>query len=99
MSPFNAKFQFLSRNSLRSRKPVFKSLADYASVSIPQSEFSTFTRSNPKSPLLKCKVSIPQSEFSAFTPRERGLARGEHFGVSIPQSEFSAFTLRDCNPM
>ena len=90
----NSKFQFLSRNSSRSRQAPGRSLrrafagfnssvgillvhaanaADAlytaAAVSIPQSEFFSFTPSRARRSAEEIRVSIPQSEFFSFTPQ------------------------------
>ncbi len=60
-------FQFLSRNSVRSRQISLERRCRLRKVSIPQSEFCAFTPRSTGMIRALPKVSIPQSEFCAFT--------------------------------
>ena len=65
----NTEFQFLSRNSSRSRTFATQIYAGNPTVSIPQSEFFSFTpNAMPRRIPVNSRVSIPQSEFFSFTP-------------------------------
>ena len=61
------RFQFLSRNSSRSRNVRMALQELYAGVSIPQSEFFSFTPTAARETTARLQVSIPQSEFFSFT--------------------------------
>ena len=89
-------FQFLSRNSLHSSREKRDLAAESFSVSIPQSEFSSF-KLRPKG-LNRCVLSSFNSSVGILFIQACGLWRdpGNGQAVSIPQSEFSSFKLAGC---
>ena len=88
-----SEFQFLSRNSSRSRSWGPGITAVRGAVSIPQSEFFSFTRLR----LTALLTIYPLFQFlSRNSSRSRYSMDGEwgvRCPVSIPQSEFFSFTL------
>ena len=87
-----SRFQFLSRNSSRSRYFDLTCSGKSLSVSIPQSEFFSFTRTlRPGCP----RYALQFQFLSRNSSRSRGLRSRQVLllsQVSIPQSEFFSFT-------